>query len=75
LTPHAVAVDQALAAVVNETIDKLGSTDSSRPSIAPSRRPHVDPSIKYVDYLEARKAAVLETCEGRDVKTGAAHWN
>src|ERR1700722_8532403 len=26
LTPHAVAIDRALAAAVNETIDKMGST-------------------------------------------------
>ena len=36
LTPHAVAL--VAVAVVNETIDKMGS-NGSRPSIAPSRRP------------------------------------
>jgi hypothetical protein len=59
-TPHAVAIDRALAAVaaVNDTIDKMGST--SRRSIAPSRRPGgsiLDP----ISRLYPRKAAMLET--------------
>jgi hypothetical protein len=63
LTPHAVALDRALAAVaaVNETIDKMGSTGEIKAfnrAFKEARR--VDPSIRYFDYLHARKAAMLE---------------
>jgi hypothetical protein len=48
LPPHAVAIDRALAAIAafNRAFKEARA---------------VDPSIRYVDYLEARKAAVLET--------------
>jgi hypothetical protein len=63
LTPHAVAIDRALAAVaaVNDTIDKMGSTGGLRELNAAFKEARkVDPSVRYVDYLEARKAAMLE---------------
>jgi hypothetical protein len=61
LTPHAVAVDRALAAVavVNETI--TGSPDELHElNTAFKAARKADPSLRYVDYLEARKAAMLE---------------
>jgi hypothetical protein len=60
LTPHAIAIERALAAVavVNDTIDKMGST-SLRPLTAKEAR-KVDPAIRYFDYIHARKAAMLE---------------
>jgi len=63
LTPHAVAIDRALAAVaaVSDTIDKMGSTGEFKAFDRAFKEARaVDPSIRYVDYLEARKAAVLE---------------
>jgi hypothetical protein len=59
MTQHAVAVDraQAAAAVVNEMIERRGS----RPSIERSRVKEarsINPSLKYVDHVEARKAAL-----------------
>jgi hypothetical protein len=64
LTPHAVAIDRALAAVaaVNDTIDKMAGTGEFKAfnrAFKEARR--VDPSIRYFDYIHARKAAVLET--------------
>jgi hypothetical protein len=63
LTPHAVAVERALKAVtvVNDTIDKMGSTGELKAfnrDFKEARR--VDPSIRYFDYIHARKAAMLE---------------
>jgi hypothetical protein len=63
LTPHAVAVNRAVAAVakVNETFEKAANAGDLRElnrSFKEARA--VDPSIRYVDYLEARKAAMLE---------------
>jgi hypothetical protein len=63
LTPHAVAINRALAAVaaVNDTIDKMGSTGELKAfnrAFKEGRR--VDPSIRYFDYIHARKAAMLE---------------
>jgi hypothetical protein len=63
LTPHSVAIDRALAAVaaVNDTIDKMGSTGELKEfnrAFKEARR--VDPSIRYFDYIHARKAAMLE---------------
>jgi hypothetical protein len=63
LTPHAVAIDRALAAVaaVNETIDKMGSKGQLREiNQAFKAARSVDPSLRYADYMEARKAAMLE---------------
>jgi hypothetical protein len=59
LTSHAVAIDRALAAVtaVNDTIDKMGSTGELK-AFKEARK--VDPSIRYFDYIHARKAAMLE---------------
>jgi hypothetical protein len=61
LTPHAVAIDRALAAVaaVNDTIDKMGSTGELKNRAFKEAR-RVDPSLRYFDYLHARKAAMLE---------------
>jgi hypothetical protein len=63
LTPHAVAIDRALAAVaaVNDTIDKRGSTGELKAfnrAFKDARK--VDPGIRYFDYIHARKAAMLE---------------
>jgi hypothetical protein len=64
LTPHRTAVDRAAleeVTAVNETIDKMGSTGELKAfnrAFKDARK--VDPSIKYVDYLEARKAVMLE---------------
>jgi hypothetical protein len=63
ITPHQVALDRALAAVaaVNDTIDKMGSTGELKAfnrAFKEARR--VDPTIRYFDYIHARKAAMLE---------------
>ena len=63
LTPHAIAIDRALAAVaaVNDTIDKMGSTGELKAfnrAFKDARK--VDPTIRYFDYIHARKAAMLE---------------
>lgn len=63
LTPHHVAVQRALAAVaaVNDAIDKMGSTGELKAfNRAFKEARKVDPSIRYFDYLHARKAAMLE---------------
>jgi hypothetical protein len=63
LTPHAVAIDRALAAVaiVNEALEKAASVGELREMNAAFKEVRkVDPSVRYVDYLEARKAAMLE---------------
>jgi hypothetical protein len=63
LTPHAIAIERALAAVaaVNHTIDKMGSTGELRElNRAFKEARATDRSIRYVDYLEARKASMLE---------------
>jgi hypothetical protein len=61
LTPHAVAVDRALAAVATVTETLTGSPDELQElnaAFKAARR--ADPSLRYVDYLDARKAAMLE---------------
>lgn len=63
LTPHQVAIDRAMAAVaaVNEALDKMASTgqlNEFNRTFKQARK--VDPSIRYFDYLHARKAAMLE---------------
>jgi hypothetical protein len=63
LIPHAVAIERALAAVaaVNDTIDKMGSTGEFKAfNRAFKEARKVDPSIRYFDYIHARKAAMLE---------------
>src|SRR5258708_38914288 len=70
LTGHQVAIDRALAAVaaVNDAIDKMGSTGELQELNAAFKAARqTDPSVRYVDYLEARKAAMLEALakEGR----------
>jgi hypothetical protein len=67
LTPHAVAIDRALAAVaaLNDTIDKMGSTGELKAfnrAFKDARK--VDPGIRYFDYIHARKAAMLEALAG-----------
>jgi hypothetical protein len=64
LTPHAIAIERALAAVtaVNDTIDKMGSTGELREfnrAFKDARK--ADPSIRYFDYIHGRKAAMLES--------------
>jgi hypothetical protein len=63
LTPHAVAVDRALAAVaaVTDTIDKMGSTGELKAFNSAFKEARgLDPTIRYFDYIYARKAAMLE---------------
>jgi hypothetical protein len=63
LTPHRTAIDRAIVAVtaVNDTIDKMGRTGKLKAfNRAFKEARAVDPSIKYIDYLEARKASMLE---------------
>jgi hypothetical protein len=63
LTPHAVAVERALAAVatVDETFEKAASAGELRELNRAFREARVaNPSVRYVDYLDARKAAMLE---------------
>ena len=63
LTPHAVVVQRALAAVdaVNAAIERLQSTgglsDINRAFKAARKEM---PSLRYFDYLHAHKAAMLE---------------
>jgi hypothetical protein len=67
LTPHAVAIDRALQAVtaVNDTIDKMGSTDEIKAfNRAFKQAREVGPAIRYFDYIHARKAAMLEALAG-----------
>jgi hypothetical protein len=60
LTPHQVAVDRALTVVaaVNDRMVATGELQELNAAFKAERK--VDPSTKYVDYLEARKAAMLE---------------
>jgi hypothetical protein len=63
LTPHQVALDRATAAVatVNAAVEKMSSNGELKEinrAFKEARR--ADPSSRYGDYLEARKAAMLE---------------
>jgi hypothetical protein len=63
LTPHAVTIDRALEAVaaVNGAIERMSASGDLRDlnqSFKEARK--ADPSVRYVEYLEARKAAMLE---------------
>jgi hypothetical protein len=63
LTPHAVAIDRALAAVaaVNGAIEgcrRAAIFATWTRAFKEARK--ADPSVRYVEYLEARKAAMLE---------------
>jgi hypothetical protein len=64
LRPHAVAIGRALAAVtaVNDTIDKMGLTGKLKAfNRALSKKPGgSNPTIRYFDYIHARKAGMLE---------------
>jgi hypothetical protein len=63
LTPHVVAIERALAAVatVNEAFEKAGSAGELREiNQAFKAARSVDPSLRYADYIGARKAAMLE---------------
>lgn len=63
ITPHQVAVERALAAVatVNQSIEKMGAAGELRElNQAFKEARKVDLSIRYVDYLEGRKAGMLE---------------
>jgi hypothetical protein len=63
LTPHRVAIDRALEAVaaVNNAIEKMGGSGELREFNAAFKAARAaDPSVRYVDYLEARKAAMLQ---------------
>jgi hypothetical protein len=62
LTPHAVAVDRAMAAVAKVSETLAGSTDDLQElngAFKKSRK--AEPGIRYADYLDARKAAMLQT--------------
>lgn len=64
LTPHATAVQRAIAAVaaVNEAIEKMGATGELKEfnqAFKAARK--ADPSILYVDFLNAKTFAMLET--------------
>jgi hypothetical protein len=64
LTPHSVAVDRALAAVqaVNDAIDHMqhnGGMEELNRAFKAARK--VDRSLRYFDYLHAKKASMLET--------------
>jgi hypothetical protein len=61
--PHALAVERALeaVAVMNDTIDKMGSIGELKAfNRAFKEARKVDPAIRYFDYIHARKAAMLE---------------
>jgi len=63
LTPHAVAIERALAAVaaVNEAIEKMtacGDLDDFNRAFKAARK--ADPTIRYPDHLDAKKAAMLD---------------
>jgi hypothetical protein len=63
LTPHAIAVERALAAVgtVNQTLDGMKEAGELREiNQAFKEARQVDPSTRYQDFLDARKAAMLE---------------
>ena len=63
LTPHAVAVGRALEAVaaVNGAIERMSASGDLRDlNQAFKEARKADPSVRYVEYLEARKAAMLE---------------
>jgi len=63
LTPHAVAVDRAHVAVanVNEAFGKAANNGDLREMYAAFKAAWTaDPSLRYVDYMEARKAAMPE---------------
>lgn len=63
LTTHQVAIERAMAAVaaVNDAIDKMASTGELKAfNRALKEARTVDPTIRYFDYLEAKKAAMLE---------------
>jgi hypothetical protein len=74
ITPHHITVERALAAVqvVNNTIDGMqhngGMRDLNR-AFKVARK--VDPSLRYHDYLQAKKAAMLEA-DGEGVRGASA---
>lgn len=75
LTPHEAAIDRAMAAVaaVNEAIDKMGSTGELRELNAAFKAARLgDPSVKYVDYLKARKPRCWSSWRARVVVEPAA---
>jgi hypothetical protein len=63
LTPHAVVIERAMAAVaaINEAVDKMGATGELREINQAYKAARKDePSLRYADYLDARKAAMLQ---------------
>lgn len=62
LTPHAVAVDRAMAAVAKVSETLAGSADDLQELNAAFKKSRkAEPGIRYADYLDARKAAMLQT--------------
>jgi hypothetical protein len=66
LTPHAVAADRARAAVmtVSEAFGKAANNGDQEMNAAFKAARAADPSLRYPDYMEARKAAMLEALAG-----------
>jgi hypothetical protein len=63
LTLHRVVVDRSLAAVatVNETLAKAVDNGGLREFNAAFKAARAaDPSLRYADYIEARKVGMLE---------------
>jgi hypothetical protein len=64
LTPHQVAVDraQATVALINQTMAKMqGTGELHEINQAFKAARAAEPSLRYADYLEARKAAMVES--------------
>jgi hypothetical protein len=67
LTPHAVAADRARAAVmtVSEAFGKAANNGDLREMNAAFKAARAaDPSLRYPDYIDARKASMLESLAG-----------
>jgi predicted transcriptional regulator of viral defense system len=63
ITVHRIAIQRALAAVqaINDTIDRMqhnGGMKELNRAFKAARK--VDPSLRYYDYLHAKKASMLE---------------
>jgi hypothetical protein len=64
LTPHQIVVDRAMAtvALINRTMAKMQATGELRKwNQAFKAARAAEPSLRYADYLEARKAAMVES--------------
>ena len=69
ITPHLVAIDRALAAVAVVTDALTSSPDELQEINAAFKAARkVDPGVRYADYLDAKKAAMLEALAGQDAR-------